>query len=307
MRVLHRLSVILASGSKPILGIALVAFFFTASAGAPGQNPLPQNRGLNLAEILERCADYCDRLSGAALDFICRERVEETVAAIVPGHGAVAVTAGGGETTFVSGPRVLAGKKKRSVYVYDYQLVRDKQGQITETRTLTADNGQKVEEKNAPLKTQFFKYKYIVMGPIGLLSRAQQAAFDYRIVKETEIKKEPVVIIQAAPRPFTFSDLLYGRIWVRKKDASILKIEWQPESMGNYDQIEALGKQLQMKPRLSFASEYGFEKNGIRFPSRYTVEEAYTSRTWRPLVRSKTEVDYDDYKFFTVETGVVIK
>ena len=291
-----------------VLSLAAFGFLSPAKAAVQKSNPPPQSQALSLADILERCAAYCDRLSSAALEFVCRETVEETIAPILQGHGAVVSQGGqgGGSVTF-AGPPAVAGRKARSKYVYDYQLVRDKLGQITETRTLTVENGRQVEEKTSPLKTQIFQYKYIVMGPIGLLGRTQQADFDYRIVKETEFKKEPVLIIQAAPRPFTFNELLYGRIWVRKKDASILKIEWQPESMGNYDQIEDLGKKLGMKPRLSFTSEYGFEKNGIRFPSRYAIEEAYTSRVWRPLIRSTTEVDYDGYKFFTVETGVVIR
>jgi hypothetical protein len=77
--------------------------------------------------------------------------------------------------------------------------------------------------------------------------------------------------------------------------------------MGNYEGIEEMARELGMKPRLSFVSEYDFEKNGLRFPSRYEIEEAYSSKVRAPLVRSKTEVTYDAYKFFTVETGVAIR
>ena len=61
---------------------------------------------------------------------------------------------------------------------------------------------------------------------------------------------------------------------------------------------------MNSKPRLTQISEYGFEKNGIRFPSRYSLREEYISRRGKPFLRSETSVIYRDYKFFTVETEV---
>ncbi len=289
----------------PLILISIVVAALTSAGTVRDADLAGQYRDLRLDEILERCAAYCDRLSGAVLDFVCLESVEESIAPIV--QSAPAVSAGGGGPVFYPGGYLVAGRKKRSVYVYDYQLVRDKLGEIIETRTLTLDNGRRVEEKNAPLKTRIFRHRYVVMGPLGLLARDRQPEFDYAVVAETSFMKERALVIKAAPRADSLGERLYGKVWVRKKDAAILKIEWQPESMGNYGQIEAFGKQLGMKPRLSFASEYGFQKNGIRFPSRYTVEESYTSKSWRPVLHSKTIVSYEAYKFFTVETGVNIK
>jgi hypothetical protein len=51
-------------------------------------------------------------------------------------------------------------------------------------------------------------------------------------------------------------------------------------------------------------TEYGFEKNGIRFPSRDTSEEAYLKPDGTKFIRSRTSVVYRDYKFFTVETDI---
>ncbi|MCJ7484564.1 MAG: hypothetical protein MUQ25_00155 [Candidatus Aminicenantes bacterium] len=264
-----------------------------------------QSRPADLAAILERCAAYCDKLSRSVLDFVCEERVVETIAEIRVARPAV--TLGGSNARIYSGPMVLAGKKARSKYLYDYQLVRTKAGEITETRVLLEENGRKVEEKDASLKTRVFIYKYVVMGPVGLLGREEQENFDFSVVKETMLKKQRVVIIQAAPKSGAAGNVLYGKVWVRQSDARILRIEWQPESMGNYEGIAEMARELGMKPRLSFVSEYDFEKNGLRFPSRYEIEEAYSSKVRAPLVRSKTEVTYDAYKFFTVETGVAIR
>jgi len=53
-----------------------------------------------------------------------------------------------------------------------------------------------------------------------------------------------------------------------------------------------------------FSSEYSFEKNGIRFPSKYTVKENYIHPIWLTITKSVTNVTYSGYKFFTVETEV---
>jgi hypothetical protein len=275
------------------------------ASGPPAPGVRSQPQPADLAAILERCAVYCDKLSGSILDFVCTERVEETVAEIRMSRPAV--TLGGSSARIYSGPMLVVRKKARSKYLYDYQLVRTKSGDITETRALLEENGHKIGVKDAPLKTRVFNYKYVVMGPVGLLGREEQAQFDYSVVKETTIKKQPVLVIQASPKTGAAGNVLFGKVWVRKSDAEILRIEWQPESMGNYEGIEEMARGLGMKPRLSFVSEYDFEKNGIRFPSRYEIEEAYSSKLRAPLVRSRTEVTYDAYKFFTVETGVVFR
>ena len=311
----------MAAMSVKALGHSILSFgVLAALASAPAHTSVPspalatrpsmpgvhsQSRPADLAAILERCAAYCDKLSRSVLDFVCEERVAETIAEIRMARPAV--VAGGSGTSFSSRPMVMVRKRERSKYLYDYQLVRARSGEISETRVLIEENGRKVEEKDASLKTRVFIYKYVVMGPVGLLGRAEQENFDFSVVKETTLKKQPVIIIQATPKPDAEGNVLFGKVWVRKNDAEILRIEWQPESMGNYEGIEQMARELGMKPRLSFVSEYSVEKNGIRFPSRYEIEEAYSSK-WRALlVRSRTEVTYDAYKFFTVETGVVIR
>jgi hypothetical protein len=280
------------------------AFFLAAAAGAsvPPGMPSSQSRPADLAAVLERCAGYCDRLSGAILDFVCTEEVDENIASL--GMMRPSVRGGSSGAVFFTRPVVSVEKRTRSRYQYDYQLVRTRSGEITETRVLLGENGHRVHEVDAPLKTKVFHYKYVVMGPVGLLGRAQQRGFDYSVVKETTFNHEPVFIIQAVPRPGSEGEVLYGKAWVRRSDAEILKIEWEPESMGNYEGIEEMAREMDMKPRLAFSSEYLFEKNGIRFASRLSVEEAYLTDKGKAFVRSKTEVAYKDFKFFSVEYDV---
>ena len=93
---------------------------------------------------------------------------------------------------------------------------------------------------------------------------------------------------------------------MRKSDFSILKIEWLQQSIKGYDWVEEKAKKLGAKPRLTLIAEYGFEKSGIRFPSKYSLDEVYIKVRGR-FHASKTVVIYEDYKFFTVETEIRIK
>ena len=278
-----------------------------------------EDRPADLADILERCAAYCDRLSGAILDFVCLERIEEMVADLVIVKSATGTEIAGFENTQDlqqlakssdpgESPFGLRVKKKvRSSFVYDYQLIQDKPGHITETRTLVKENGRTVLEKNAALKTSVFSYGLPVMGPGTMLGRDRQNLFDFKIIKETTLGKDRAVIIQATPKPGSPSDILSGKIWVRKSDAGVLRIEWVPESIGHYERAVDLAKQIGGQPHLILTTEFAFEHNGVRFPSRYTFEEMYLFSTRSPLIRSMTTVTQAGYKFFTVETGVTLR
>jgi len=246
----------------------------------------------DLKSLLERAAEYCDKLSRSVLDFVCRERIEEW---FYP------------EASPTSSWRrqrvIFVGRREMRGHTYDFQIVRDRAGSIRENRTLLKENRKDVQVPDAPLKTSFFWHAYVVMGPLGLLSRDRQADHDYRIAREEKVGGEPASVIEAVPKTGARSDHLVGTIWLRTRDAGILKIEWNPSSIDNYAGVEETGKRLGMTPRVVMTSEYAFEKNGVRFPSRYSVKEVYI-RGGRHFQRSQTNVIYDRYKFFTVETQV---
>jgi len=74
----------------------------------------------------------------------------------------------------------------------------------------------------------------------------------------------------------------------------------------NFEIIEKIAERRNATPLITFISEFGFEKNKIRFPNKYSVEEIYISRRGGGrFLRSKTTVVYDNYKFFTVDTKVI--
>jgi hypothetical protein len=67
-----------------------------------------------------------------------------------------------------------------------------------------------------------------------------------------------------------------------------------------------LGRQLHARPVIVFSNEYEYEKNGVRFPSLYRINED-CQQPFGPARRlriSELEVRCRDYKFFTVETEI---
>ena len=247
--------------------------------------------------ILKKCEEYCKRLDNVSLYFVCKEEIKEEVhhsrrtRAILVGSGAFR-------------EKKIPPPIERNMYIYDYQLIR-KGDSLDEQRILLKENGQEKNDKDAKLKTKRFQHKFIVFGPIGLLSQEQQKNYEYKILKNVTYKKEKAVILEASPKFPQEDNALYGKIWIRKKDFAILKIEWEQESLGNFEEIEKIAEGLNASPLITVISEYGFEKNKIRFPNKYFVEEIYISRrVGLRFLRSKTTVVYDNYKFFTVDTKV---
>ncbi|MFZ2052571.1 MAG: hypothetical protein WAU81_00105 [Candidatus Aminicenantales bacterium] len=238
----------------------------------------PQNQAepSRLAEVLKKAGKYCQRLDKAALDFVCLEEVTETTRYYTP---------------------------QTDVYLYDYQFIR-KANEIKERRNLIAINGKKANLRDSSLNTFVFQYKNVLFGPVGLLSQAWQAYHDYKFSGEDTVNKEKVVVIEATPGPALAQPHCYGKLWIKEDDGSVLKIVWDQRSLGNFQSVEEWAKIHDAEPQITSFSEYGFEKNGIRFPSLSYTENAYIEKDKRKFVSAEISIVYKDYKFFMVETEI---
>jgi hypothetical protein len=253
-----------------------------------GDSPKP-----SLDEILQREAEYCRRLELAALDFVCFEDITEKVD---QSKDINLVTWGS-----------LRDRPPTSVkrtFLYDFQFIR-KDGSIKETRTLLKQNGRDMKVKDAELQTGTFVYKNAVLAPIGIFGARWREALTYKVSGEASVGGRSCLIVDAAPKgSHPEIDFLSGRAFIDKATLDILKIEWSEQKIGNYAAFEKRGKRYGMKPRIRITSEFEIEKNGIRFPTRHLIEEAYIGQaamsTASKFVRSRTSVIYTDFRFFTV-------
>lgn len=276
----------------------LLLLVFTISIHHLKAYPQALNQG-KLKEILTECGDYCEKLSHLVLYFVCREEITERINLSQPKAL--------GEFSLQDPKKIRKSTQfpgmDRNVYIYDYQVIRRK-NEIKEQRILLEENGQEKNEQNAPLKTKRFKHVYMVFGPIGLLSEDNQQIYDYRIIKQTNLDGEEVFVIEATPESDVESEKLFGKIWIKKSDYSILKIEWNQTSLGNYKEIEKIASNLNAIPQITLMTEFDFENNKIRFPSKFSLEEEYIRKEGGRYKKSELIVCYKDYKFFTVETEV---
>ena len=255
------------------------------TAGRSGQDIA----SVDLNVLLAKAAAYADRLEGAVFDFVCQEEIKEWI------NPALEVK--------VVGNRRVIRPIKRSL-TYDYQCIR-KGGKIHERRILLKENGKEKNEPNASLETSIFRYGTNMMGPVGLFGARFQPNYKYIFIEEERIKGRKVVVIEAIPR---FEDPkatnLYGKAWIAADTGDILKIEWNEHRIGHYKIFEERGYKFKRKPRITLRSEFQVEKNGLRFPTTWYIEEAYLTKHGRAFIRSKTTVTYKDFKFFTVEVEV---
>jgi len=281
----------------------LVFLFFYIQNITALINPAEAGK-IKLAGILRTTAAYCHKLENCAFDFVCLEDIAETTDlskdTILE---ALAQAASERNASWILSNARMPKKIVENHFLYDYQFIR-KGKKSKERRTLLEENGKKKNKKGARLKTANFLYKEILLEPAAILSERSQADHDYRILGEEELNGEKVRVLETLPKPDTKTEHLFGKVWVKESDGSILKIEWDQKGIGNFDIIEKRAKQYNTVPHVTLTSEFSLEKNGILFPSRFRIEEAYINGKGEKFIRSETKVVYKDFRFFTVETEV---
>lgn len=259
------------------------------------------------ADILKRAEGYCTKLKKSSIYFFCHEEISESI-----NYG---MDVGENSRFTIREPIGYGQWKRRSgtvtdTYLYEYQMVQEGD-KLEETRKLRRKNnlamrgnkpGQKKER--SVLQTKSFKFKQIIFGPLGLLSGYWQKRNDYKMLREDQLNGEKVVVFECLPKLHRESNPHFGRVWVKPEDGSVLKIELNPKTLGITDFVRELAGKIKATPEFRFFTEYAIEKNGIRFPSRSVLEEAYIDENGEKKVMVKLVVNYKDYRFFSVGTVV---
>ena len=252
-----------------------------------------------LDRILEKTAAYCERVKSIALFYVC---VENTKDKIFYYRSSRAVKESPyGDTEVVPSKTLTLSRTRNYSYKFDYQLIK---------------KGDELEEQRIPLKKSKrtkgrgdepdvrFSAKYLVYGPVGFLSRYWQAYFSYEIIGEERIGEVLATVIKSTPKPNNEDNRNFARVWINEKDGSILQIEWEPESILDYEgkPVRALAEELETA--VVWKVTYGIEKNGVRFPSQQHIQEFLVAEDQKRYIRNEITTVYEDYKFFVVETEV---
>ncbi len=284
-------------GKNKTIFLVIFLIFLSAQFFSQTGDPKTSNQD-ELTQILEKSAEYCKKLSSAVLDFICNEKISEEINSGESG-GARLVE----ETDYGAIYDVTIPKNEKNTYIYDYQMIR-KDNKISDRRILLRENGDKKNEVDVQIKTKRFKHHNLIFGPIALLAELMQPQYNYKIIEREKFKGDKVVVIEATPKNTNKTDNPYGKLWIKEDDFSIVKIEWNQDSLPNQDFFVEDAEKFNSRPEIKIYTEYAFEKNGIRFPSKYSVIETYYRKGKKNFIRSRMFVTYKDYKFFTVESVV---
>lgn len=253
-----------------------------------------------LSTILEKTGDYCEKVKKMALFYVCKEKIvkkryfykTETYRKKLQDAEAWAWTS-----------RLKVKGTKKNTYTYDYQLIK-KGDELKERRILLEEDGKKKLEESAELKMVKYVSKYLVYGPVGFMSKYWQDYFDYEIVgKDIEEGKE-AIILNSFPMSAIEENDNYGRIWVDEEDFSILKIEWDPKSIKDYEEEVIPSPIGDLEKEMIWSVSYCIEKNGVRFPSKQVIQEFLINEEGKKFIHQETLFNYVDYKFFKVEVDV---
>ena len=98
-----------------------------------------------------------------------------------------------------------------------------------------------------------------------------------------------------------------GIIWIDERDFSILQIEWEPLSIQNYEGEKIRFPAGEYTKRVIWKVSYGIEKNGVRFPREQIIQEIFINDMNEKKISEEIFFTYYDYKFFTVETDIILK
>jgi len=267
-----------------------------------------------LKKILEQGAAYAERLSGAAMDFVCEETIKTTNYALYLPEKTVADEAktsvsssGAGELIMVTGrPRILARnpyETKTNRFICDYQMIK-KGERIEERRILMKENGKSVESAHKSLDDKQYAVLRPLFAPLAVLTVDRQKSYDFRFTGDETIESKPAAVIEAIAKPGAVTGTPAAKIWIDRVSFRILQCETQGLPVEGYGSVFEEASKIGISPVSTMTTTFGEAKNGVLFPTRVSLRIDYPVNVWGIGKRAKVETDirYDKYKFFTVDT-----
>jgi len=253
-----------------------------------------------LDPLLQKSAQYCQKLKRATFYFFCIEEV-------IDSHW------------------YRGNNLRNDHYLYDYQIIREENGEMKEERQLKTESealpAKKKKEIAKPTAQQstlinfFSSYPYLM--PIGMLAEENQAKYRYRLLGSETIAKQTLYKVSVEPKEqgVMEKDSNYGVVWLDEEDGSVYKIKLDPNSLGGLEKIKKLARGKRHRLKVTDIHWYEVERKGIRFPSRTEINCAFLD--WDQVKKTMTRLrstavqqlgtvfEYKKYKFFNVNVDVV--
>jgi TonB family protein len=267
--------------------------------------------GEKLAAVLEGCAAYCRKLSGAVLEFACEETIKEIRRAFTGMRrwAAVAVMPrgaprGSSPTTSSYFPTFDPERTEKNDYLCDYMLVKNGE-RVEERRIILKENGKAKPDRDQTLDAKRFAVLSPLFVSLKLLDAERQSLFNYRIIDEERIRGRKAYVLEAMPKLGDSGGVSYARIWVDRTNFQILRSELKGVPLEGYEDVLRDSVQYNLRPDFIVTHDFRTEHNGVLFPSRSEIRILYpqSENLFGPKTQKmKADLMYDRYKFFTVET-----
>jgi len=271
-----------------------------------------------LEKILRLGAAYCGRLSAAALDFVCREQIRSLDYAfhlpkqLVPSR--VRYTEKRTDSGEIIGIRTRPASLSRDPFKTktlrlssDFQLVR-KQRRIEERRRLLESNDKTTRKGEAPPDEKRYAALRPLFVPIDILAAEKQDFYRFRLIGREKALGRLTDAVEAVAKPGAPVRVTRARIWVDPETSQVVRCETQGVPLEGYEFIFDEASLIGAVPMCTTTVSYQAEKNGILFPSRVKLLIEYPVNIWGvgKRIRIDTDIRYDQYRFFTVETEKVV-
>lgn len=281
-------------------------------AETEGEPEKPESYSQELVNTLHKCAEYCQKLNEAALNFICIEKAHDIYYGPDPKQSnnvialARTITLGDRskivEDVGLYKPYYGSWKIKRNNYVSDYILVKKGQ-EIKEKRVLLKENGRQVPAQKEFLRNERFSGLKPSLAPSQVLGKDRQELFSFSIIKE----KENLYEIEAVPVSRYAGGIEHAKIWVDKQNFQVLKMEVKGVPLEGYNEVLKETTKYNLKPEFITVYSYEMEKEGLLFPDKVKVRVRYPIDQDATVYKTKikTDINYKDYQFFIVKTEVI--
>ena len=282
-----------------------------APVAEPDSSELPSPE---LEKLLGLGAVYCGRLSAAALDFVCREQIRSQDYAFYlpkqPASTGAAFTRKKTDSGEIIGlatrPRALSRDPfmtKTLRLSSDFQLIR-KQGRIEERRVLLESNVKAALRGAAPPDEKRYAALRPLFVPIDILGKDRQGFYRFRLIGREKALGRMTTVIEAVAKPGAPVRITKARIWIDPGSSQVVRCETRGLPIEGYEFIFDEASRIGVNPVSAMAISYETERNGIVFPSRVRLLIEYPVNIWGAGKRTRidTDIRYDQYRFFIVET-----
>ena len=293
----------------------------------PQKQLKPSNREsiseVEMQNILNHAADYCEKIKQSAFHFFCKEKIVESwksLFSILDLKGRITITEPRDDHMRLR-RQIRRYKRMKiegdvktvmNIYTFTYRLIKSGK-KIKEERDWFSSKDKVPISRDQVVKPTVFFSERAVFAPLTILAQERQHMYEFRFIRYDKRKGRPAVVIEAIPKNNHDQQehFLYGKLWIDSENYSILGIEADPKSIKGYQALKEIGERINARLNITLEIEFDQLHNGIRFPTKVHLLEKYKggphvsalkgASGWE---RNRTTFTYKDYQFFDVKVEV---